>query len=280
MISGRLLLVPVLLGAFPVRAADLDQDTTATAWPALRPGTSWQWQIDGGPINETILDSVDNNQKMIDVDMEQTDPLVIARLKAKDIVVICYMETGGWESYRPDAALYPPDILGKPVDGYPKERWVDIRRMDVLGPILEARLNRAKDKGCDGVEPDLDDSYTADTGFPLTKADQLQFNQTLVEAAHRRGLSMGLKNGPDIAEDMADIADWALNESCNGYDECAGYTAFIQRGKAVFQVEFMQPDGMTLEDFCPADNAANFDGLLKRSSATLSALPRQACRFE
>lgn len=246
------------------------------AWEPLVPGTSWQWQIDGEPIDTTVLDAVDNPRKMFDVDMESTDAATIARLHDKGIVVVCYLETGGWESYRADAGAYPASVLGNAVDGYPEERWVDIRQIDVLAPIIAARLDDAAAKGCDGIEPDLDDSYTANTGFPITMADQIAFNTATIELAHDRGMSMGLKNGPDIAEQMAPIADWALTESCNLYDECAGYAAFVALGKAVFDAEYTA-EGMTLDDFCPADAAAGFDGLLKESSETLHAYPWAAC---
>ena len=255
----------------------------APTWKPLKPGTSWQWQIDGNKINETILDGVANAQKMYDVDMENTDAATIARLKAKGIYVVCYMETGGWEQYREDAAQFPEGVKGKPINGFPKERWLDIRQVDVLFPIMKARLDKAQAKGCDGIEPDLDDAYTRKqsvTGFPLKKADQLKYNTALVGFAHDRGMSMGFKNGPEFAEDMAGIADWALNEECNYFGECEGYLKFIALGKAVFNVEYSEPNGSTLASFCPADNDANFDGLLKKSSETLGALPRAACRFE
>jgi hypothetical protein len=250
------------------------------SWKPLTPGTSWQWQIDGGTINQTVLDGVANAKKMYDIDMETTDAATIAQLKAKGIYVVCYLETGAWENYRSDAASYPAIVLGKNMNGFPDERWVDIRRIDILRPIIAARLDRAKAKGCEGIEPDLDDSYTENTGFPLTKQDQINFNTAMVAEAHARGMSMGLKNGPGIAVEMASVADWALNEQCNNYSECDGYVSFIQAGKAVFNVEYTNPDGMTAAKFCPADNAKNFDGLLKLSSETLAALPRTACRFE
>jgi len=251
----------------------------------LTPGTSWQWQIDGGVIDETVLDEVANPKKMYDVDLVGTDAATIARLQGKGIIVICYIMTGAWESYRPDAAEYPASVLGNPVEGFPSERFVDIRQIDVLLPIIIGRLDLAVQKGCDGIEPDLDDTYNGyDTGFPLTMDHQLAFNRAVADAAHARGLSIGLKNGATsdgvFEAAMSQFTDWALNEECNTFDECAGYAVFIAQNKAVFQVEYSQPNGTTIADFCPADNAANFDGLLKRSSATLNALPRTACRLD
>ncbi|WP_323118206.1 endo alpha-1,4 polygalactosaminidase [Burkholderia alba] len=253
----------------------------AATWKPLVPGTSWQWQIDGKKIDETVLDRANNTRKMYDVDMELTDVATIQRLKAKGIYVVCYMEVGGWEKSRSDASRFPDSVLGKPVPGYEdEERWLDIRQSAILMPLMLARLDKARDKGCDGVEPDLDDSYTQDTRFPITRDDQIRYDTALIGAAHERGMSMGLKNGTGLAKDMANVADWVLNEQCNNYGECDRYAGFIASNKAVFNVEYMRPDGMTLADFCPADNNARIDGILKLSSETLSALPRSACQFE
>ena len=247
----------------------------------LTPGTSWQWQIDGGTINETVLDGVTNSKKMYDVDLFATSVAAIQRLQAKGIYVVCYMETGSWESYRPDAASYPASVLGKTLNGFPDERLVDIRQWSVLQPIMAARLDLAQSKGCDGIEPDLDDTYNGyNTGFPLTMQDQLTFNKAVADLAHARGMSIGLKNGASggtFESQMVAFTDWALNEQCNQYKECGGYDVYIAANKAVFQVEY-SASGSTVASFCPADNAANFDGLLKKSSGTLAALPRTACR--
>ena len=275
-------------GPAPPESTSVPVVTTVPSRGAVRPltpGTSWQWQIDGGVIDETVLDEVANPKKMYDVDLVGTDAATIARLQGKGIIVICYIMTGAWESYRPDAAEYPASVLGNLVEGFPSERFVDIRQIDVLLPIIIGRLDLAVQKGCDGIEPDLDDTYNGyDTGFPLTMDHQLAFNRAVADAAHARGLSIGLKNGATsdgvFEAAMSQFTDWALNEECNTFDECAGYAVFIAQNKAVFQVEYSQPNGTTIADFCPADNAANFDGLLKRSSATLNALPRTACRLD
>jgi len=259
-------------------------DTRAAGVQPLTPGTSWQWQIDGNTIDETVLDGVANPKKMYDVDLFATDAASIQRLHAKGIYVVCYMETGAWENYRPDAAAYPPSVLGKPLSGFPDERFVDIRQVATLMPIIAARLDLAVGKACDGIEPDLDDTYHGyTTGFPLTMNDQLIYNKAVADLAHGRGLSIGLKNGASpggvFEAAMSQFVDWALNEECNQFDECGGYSAFIAQNKAVFQVEYTA-SGATPASVCPMDNAANFDGILKLSSDTLAALPRRACRFE
>ncbi|MEH6415936.1 endo alpha-1,4 polygalactosaminidase [Pseudomonas sp. CGJS7] len=249
------------------------------AWKPLTPGTTWNWQLDGRTVNASVLDRSTNPKKMLDIDLDATPATTIAQLKAKGIYVVCYTEVGSYNSRRADEAEFRkvPGLIGKPMDGFEDEKWLDVRRTDALMPIMEKRLDIAKAKGCDGVEPDLDDSYTEDTGFELTIEDSLHYLGLLVDAAHARGMSMGLKNGPEMAVYAATFADWALNEECNEHDECGGYKEFIKRNKAVFQVEY-RSNGTRVKDFCPQDNKANFDGLLKDASEELHALPRDACR--
>mgnify|MGYP006136840817 CR=1 FL=1 len=52
---------------------------------------------------------------------------------------------------------------------------MDIRRLDVLAPIMEDRMIACKNKRFDGIEPDNVDGYLNDTGFDLTATDQLEF---------------------------------------------------------------------------------------------------------
>jgi hypothetical protein len=48
------------------------------------------------------------------------------------------------------------------------EKWLDIRRIDLLAPILRARLDLCNVKGFDAIEPDNIEIYDNNTGFPLT----------------------------------------------------------------------------------------------------------------
>ena len=223
------------------------------SWWRPKPGTSWQWQLSG-----TIDTSVD--AAMYDIDLFDTPQSVIDELHAKGHTVICYFSAGSYEDWRPDKDRYPSEVLGRDLDGWPGEKWVDIRRIDLLGPILADRLELAKTKQCDGVEPDNVDGYANDTGFPLSAADQLAFNRWLAGQAHSRGLSIGLKNDLGQVLDLVADFDWALNEQCFQYDECDLLLPFIQAGKAVFGVEY---SGDTA-DFCPQANANNFDWLKKK----------------
>jgi hypothetical protein len=281
--KGRLL--AVLLISSSAYAA-----TAATVKP-VKPGQNWQWQLDG-TVDETILDGY-TGPKLIDIDMEGADAALVARLKAKGIYTVAYLETGAWESYRSDADQFPAAALGNPLNGYPDEQFLDIRpgqpySATVLS-LIKARILAAANKGFDGIEPDLDDTGAnfsgcagedGDTGFCITLAQNIAFNAQLAAYAHSLGLSWGQKNGGgDAAFTAAEInmvhADWALIEECNRYGGCPTYTTYINLGKAVLNAEYKQ-DRMTTAKFCPADNMRNFDGILK--SNALGATPRTACR--
>ena len=228
------------------------------------PGTSWQWQLSGA-IDTSV------NVQMIDIDLFETPPSVIDQLHADGRIVVCYFSAGSLENWRPDAGGFPASVVGKSLHGWSGERWLDVRRMDLLGPIMQARLDLAVAKHCDGVEPDNVDGYQNASGFPLSPADQLAYNRFLAGAAHARHLSVGLKNDLEQVSQLLDDFDWALNEECFQYDECDALDAFVRAGKAVFGVEYQGDPA----EFCPRANAHRFSWLKKR--LVLDAW-RQACQ--
>ena len=223
----------------------------ASVWKPA-PHTSWQWQLTG-----TVDTSFDVD--MYDIDLFDNTASIISRLHNDGRTVICYFSAGSWENWRPDAAQYPSSVIGRQLEGWPDEYWLDIRRLDILGPLIGARLDLAVSKGCDGVEPDNVDAYLNNSGFPLTAADQITFNTWLAQQAHARNLSVGLKNDIDQIPQLINNFDWALNEQCFQYDECDTLVPFIHAGKAVFGVEY----GLDTSGFCPEANAMNFDFLKK-----------------
>jgi hypothetical protein len=242
--------------------------TRAVTGPRWVPGvvSPWQWLLSHpldvanptdmgtgvvGASGQPAADPV-----VYDIDGFSNPDTTVTALHAAGKRAICYIETGAWESYRPDAAMFPAAVLGKTMEGYPDERYLDIRA-SVVVEIIEARIKMCADKGFDAVEPDIDDSYTADTGFPLTMADNVAFNTTIANYAHGLGLAIGLKNGdsPEFAAAMAPRVDFALTEQCFEFDTCASYTPFTQAGKAVFAAEY----DLDTTQFCPAAAAREFN---------------------
>jgi hypothetical protein len=226
------------------------------------PGTTWQWQLSG--VVDTTVDA-----QVYDIDAVQNGADVVATLHAKGARVICYINAGAAEDFRPDHAAFPPQALGKN-NGWPGEWWLDIRQRDVLRPIMAARFDLCQRKGFDGVEADLVDAYANDTGFPLTAHDQLAYNRLLADLAHRRGLSIGLKNDLGQVPELLDDFDFAINEQCVQYAECDRLLPFIRAGKAVFHVEYDTPN----TQFCPQTTALGFSSM--RKNRNLDA-PRWPC---
>jgi hypothetical protein len=252
-------LVAVLAGALLAgQRAGARTSAASEVWKPA-PRTTWQWQITGR-VDESV------KAAMYDIDLfdarpGQVNAGAIGRLQAKGIVVVCYLDTGAWESYRPDAARFPRSVIGNPT-GWQGERWLDLRRVSwpKFAPIIWKRLDLAKRLGCDGVEPDQNNAVGNRPGFPITLADQKAWYLEVARQAHRRGLSVGMKNGiQTIDPDTVAAFDWALNEQCFQYTECARLKPFASAGKAVFQVEYdLEPSA-----FCPQARRLGFSSLLK-----------------
>jgi regulation of enolase protein 1 (concanavalin A-like superfamily) len=217
------------------------------------PVTSWQWQLHG------ILDTT-VSASMYDTDLFDTSAAAISALHAKGARVVCYLSAGTFESWRPDAARFPARAIGRGVNGWAGERWLDIRQLDALGPIIEARMNLCREKGFDAVEPDNVDGYVNHSGFPLTAEDQLRYNRWLAAAAHARGLSIGLKNDLHQVSDLVTAFDWAITEQCFQYKECDLLAPFTKAGKAVFAVEYDLPTSA----FCGRAAELGLNGIRKR----------------
>src|SRR5437667_2957795 len=131
---------------------------------------------------------------------------------------ICYISAGTWENWRADAGQFPASVLGNK-NGWPGEKWLDIRQISTLGPIMSARIQKCKQPGFDGIEFDNVDGYANRTGFPLTAADQFNYNTYLANLAHQNGLSAALKNDLGQLSDLKPYFDYAINEQCMQYKE-------------------------------------------------------------
>ena len=237
------------------------------AWIPVQ-GASWQWQLSGLPVDLGV------DVEVYDLDLFETDPETIADLHARGRRTICYLSAGSWEDWRPDAADFPDVVIGEKYAGWPGERWLDVRRIDLLGPIMTARLRMCREKGFDAVEPDNIDGYDNDTGFPITYDDQLRYNRWLASKAHALGLSIGLKNDAEQAAELVLEFDWALTEDCFDQGWCESMSPFLQAGKAVFAAEYSDT-GVDFDRACAELPQAGFSLILKDRG--LSAW-RDACR--
>jgi len=204
-------------------------------------GLSWQLQYAGS------LAATD--AQVVDLDGVETTKAQVAALHAQGKKVICYFSAGSWENWRPDRKKLPKSVIGKKLDGWPDERWLDIRKLKTLMPIMNRRLDQCRDKGFDAVNPDNLDGYAnAPTGFPLKQKHALAYLKALSKAAHTRGLAIGLKNALALLPKAAPLVEFAVNEQCLQYHECGVYAGFVAAGKPVFHVEYSG----TIQAICAA----------------------------
>lgn len=231
----------------------------ASKWWKPSPGLTWQWQLD-----EQLDTSVEAEVYDIDLYADQED---IDLLHKRGVKVIGYISVGSWEDKRPDASEFPPEVLGNDYEGWPGERWLDIRQIDKLAPIMRARLDLCAAKGFDGVEPDNIEIFDNNTGFPLIYQDQLNYSQWLAEEAHQRGLAIGLKNAPTMVTDSISFLDFAITEDAFLFGWINSMLPFIDAGKPVFAAEYTD----TAVDFkaaCEYGKAHKIDFILKNRILT------------
>ncbi|MBA4421293.1 MAG: endo alpha-1,4 polygalactosaminidase [Anaerolinea sp.] len=202
---------------------------------------------------------IDLNVGMFNLDLFDTPREIIEILHQRGVFMMCYFSAGSYEDWRQDSYFFPPEVLGKDMKGWPGEKWLDISRIEMLAPIMEARLDLAVQKGCDGVDPDNVNGYTNDTGFPLSANDQIAYNIFLSRAAYSRGLLIGLKNDLEQIPELLPYFDWILNESCFSYRECDKLLPFVQAGKPVFVIEYE----VSPQEFCPQANQMGFNAIRK-----------------
>ena len=212
--------------------------------------------MDGG-VNTTYAVDV------YDIDLFDSSEQLVSELHENDHKVVCYFSAGSFEEWRPDKGDFNQEDLGDNMDGWEGEVWLDIRSANVR-KIMQARLDLAVQKGCDGVEPDNIDGYSNDTGFALTAEDQLDYNRFLAREAHSRNLAVALKNDIEQAADLVDDFDFTINEQCHEYNECDSLAAFIEAGKPVFNAEYAydynDPDAM--QELCTSALNQNFRTLV------------------
>ncbi|CAI5983115.1 unnamed protein product [Closterium sp. NIES-64] len=158
------------------------------------------------------------------------------------------------------------------------ERWLDVKS-PVVKAIMEKRINLAKSKGCDGVDPDNINAYSnnimaqAISQFTVTADDQFKCNSWIANAVHKYGMSVGLKYpGPLAPSFMANLFVWAIIESCiylSDFSDGEWYSGkyqydysneFIVRNKAVFSIEYKELWGTPAgQAFCAISNAHGFN---------------------
>ncbi len=228
-----------LLPAAPALAQPLK--TAPGSWWRPPQRLSWYWQLQG---------TIKNTEPVAayDVDGFETAPAVLDALHASGRRAICYIDVGTAENFRPDYASFPKAVLGHS-NGWPGERWLDIRALATIEPIMHARFRMCREKGFDAVEPDNIEAFSNRSGFPIDAAEQLRFNEWVAEDTHALGMAVLQKNDGEQSTTLEPYFDGALSEQCNQYRECASFEPYLSAGKPVLNAEYH----LATTRFCAAD---------------------------
>src|SRR5579875_605837 len=248
-------LLPAAFAAWGRAAGGASQRRKGRGPVALRwhPPARFSWYLQlQGPINDSVPAQV------FEVDGFETSAAEVAKLHALGKRVVCYIDAGTWENWRPDAKRFPRSVIGKP-NGWPGERWLNVAAIDLLKPIMVARLKICARKGLDAVDPDNIEGYENDTGFHITAAEQLRYNRWIAAEAHRLGLAVFQKNDLNQVRQLEPYFNGAVNEQCNRYKECNLLLPYLRAHKPVLDAEY---DPALYPAFCAADARLGIFGAL------------------
>jgi hypothetical protein len=235
----------------------------AAGWWTPPQHLSWYWQLTG---------TVNNNEPVAayDIDGFENSAAEVAALQAQGKHVICYIDVGTAEDFRPDYSEFPKSVLGAS-NGWPGERWLDIRQLSVLEPIMTARFQMCREKGFDAVEPDNMEGYANKSGFPLTAQEQLVYNEWVANEVHSLGMAVFQKNDGEQTPEQLPYFDGAISEQCNQYAECSNFAPYLAAGKPVLNAEYR----LKTKKFCAADDALGIMGA--RYNLALNGKRYQPC---
>lgn len=131
---------------------------------AWKPRVNDTWQIVlRYPVDMSSEDDVNPDVEVYDLDLYDNDIETFRILQDADKKVICYFSAGSWENWRDDKDDFDDADLGKELDGWEDERWVDVTSSGVRD-IMKKRIELAWRKGCDAIDPDNVDGFVS---FPI-----------------------------------------------------------------------------------------------------------------
>jgi hypothetical protein len=233
-----------------------------------QPAANTTWQIIlKFPMVTPEDGSITPDVEVYDLDMVDNDIETFNVLRDAGKKVICYFSAGSWEDWRDDKDDFAEADLGKPLDGWPDERWVNVKSEGVRN-VMRARIKLAWRKGCDAIDPDNVDGYQNDNGLGLTSDDAIDYMRFLADEAGKYKMGVGLKNAGDIIPDVLDFINFSVNEQCIEYSECDTFAPFIQADKPVFNIEYPESapevETQTVREICgTSGNATDTEGFSK-----------------
>ncbi|HSK01552.1 MAG TPA: endo alpha-1,4 polygalactosaminidase [Kofleriaceae bacterium] len=186
--------------------------------------------------------------------------------RAEPAIVVCHVSTGAIRLTDPDAAKFPGYAGGAPPDrptapagdsvigwsrdpAEPNERFIDIRDNDkraTVATLIGKRIELAKTIGCDAIAARHNDmiAYEGQEDHGFVKVEYVEYvswtNELAARAHAGRPISIGHGDGTSLMEldDTAKAFDFLIEERCGERQECDLTKAFLNKSKAVFEIEY------------------------------------------
>lgn len=134
-----------------------NNDANGTVWQPA-PNSTWQIVLLDPIALDSGATSVQPDVEIFDLDLFTNSNATFQALHKLGKKVICYFSAGSYEPNRPDSSEFQAADIGNELDGWPGERWLDIRS-DNVRSTMAARIKLASEKGCDAIDPDNVDGY-------------------------------------------------------------------------------------------------------------------------
>ncbi|KAL4445188.1 hypothetical protein ABPG74_022001 [Tetrahymena malaccensis] len=169
----------------------------------------------------------------------------VADLKSSGRRVVCNFSIGIYERNIADSNNIPKSLLGNPVPGMYQANFLNIAGYQTsgLGSVMTARIDLAKQLGCDAVQFDNYDYYQMNqiTGLLLNYQIQLSYFQYLAYYAHSQGLAVSLKNNQSQASDLFNSVDFVFSDTCDGTaSSCSYMDQYVNNNKAAFGISYRE----------------------------------------
>jgi hypothetical protein len=209
--------------------------TKGSCWkPTI--GMDWLWQLSCDTAGTCA--NLDVKVPFYVIDAMGNPASTVAAIHKRGEHAYCYVDIGSWEDKRADASKFPESVLGKTYIGWPHERWLDIRQLDILGPIMVARIKVCVQKHFDGVQFDNVQDWDNPTGFPITAAESAYYMAWMANQSHAMGLSTAWENAPTNVAVVQPYFEALIFESCYRFHFCQQSAPMINAGKWVGGVEY------------------------------------------
>ena len=230
----------------------------------------------------------------------------IEELHARDVKVVCHLETGAIRLTDPDAKKFPgaaaamvPDRPDPPdagsVVGYSvDDNHLDVRFLDIRAasrPLwtkyMWKRFDLAQQIGCDGIDTDHNYSIYVDSmdrpisGFSIAVNEQVSWYQEIAAQAHMREISVGMRNGyqlPSLIDVAAPDFDFMFIDRCGEIGDCDMTRPFINLQRVVFAIDYVTSELGTPNfpaGICQTQQRAQISEGLIKDDAISSAMRMQ-----